>query len=70
VGNDPDHAAARTIGSGQTLIDQFLATNTADTFWVQRLNSTSNAGQTMTISDTAPTGDEWNLATVEILPAT
>jgi fibronectin type 3 domain-containing protein len=68
VGNDWDKATARTVGANQTSVDQFLATNGGDTYWVQRLNSSSTAGQTMTISDTAPTGDQWNLATIEILP--
>ncbi|WP_091756959.1 Ig-like domain-containing protein [Pedococcus cremeus] len=69
VGNDWDRAAARTVGAGQTLVDQFLATGPACTFWVQRLNSPGTAGQTMTVSDTAPTTDQWNLATIEIIPA-
>ena len=69
VGNDWDRAAARTVGADQTLVDQFLATGPACTFWVQRLNSPGVAGQAMTISDTAPTTDRWNLATIEIIPA-
>jgi fibronectin type 3 domain-containing protein len=69
VGDDPDRAAARTVGAGQALVDQFLATGPGATFWVQRLNSASTAGQIMTISDTAPNTDQWNLATIEIVPA-
>ena len=42
-----------------------------DTFWVQRQTSPGTAapGTPVTINDTAPTGDRWNLSTVEILPA-
>jgi chitodextrinase len=69
VGNDWDKATTRTASANQTLVDQFLASSGGDTYWVQKLNSPSTAGQTMTISDTAPTSDQWNLATIEILPA-
>ena len=67
VGNDWDKAAARTVGADQTLVDEFLATGPACTFWVQKLDSAGTAGQAMTISDTAPTTDQWNLATIEVL---
>jgi hypothetical protein len=68
IGNDWDQASARTVGSNQTKIDEYLA-NAGDTFWVQRLNTFSGGpGQSATINDTAPTIDRWNLATIEILP--
>jgi hypothetical protein len=67
VGNDWDRAISRTVGSGQTMVDQYLA-SFGDTFWVQSKVGTSTAGQIVTISDTAPTTDRWNLATIEILP--
>jgi chitodextrinase len=69
VGNDWDGATSRTVGSGQTLVDQYVASNIGDTFWVQKVNATSTAGQVVTVSDTAPTNHQWNLAIVEILPA-
>lgn len=69
VGDDWDRATARTVGANQTLVDQFLATGVGDTFWVQRIDSPSTVGQVMTVSDTAPTTDQWNLATIEIVPA-
>ena len=48
---------------------QYL-TPTGDTYWVQRLNATTPlSSTTISISDTAPTGDEYNLAICEILPA-
>src|SRR5262249_9695518 len=70
VGNDYDHATARTLGSGQTMVHQYLAT-VGDTYWVQRTTSvTPVAGTVVTINDTAPTADRWNLTIVEVLPAT
>jgi hypothetical protein len=68
VGNDWDNATTRTVGSGQTIVDQYLATGSGDTFWVQRKNTTNTVGQTVTLNDIAPTSDRWNLALIEILP--
>ena len=69
VGDDWDRATGRTVGSGQTLQDQFLAPS-GDTFWVQRRTEpTPTAGTTVAINDTAPTNDRWNLALIEVLPA-
>jgi hypothetical protein len=70
VGNDYDKAVARTIGPGQTLVHQYLAP-VGDTYWVQRQSSaTPVSGTTVTINDTAPTADRYNLAICEILSAT
>jgi hypothetical protein len=67
VGNDWDGAVARTVGPGQTLVSQFLTTND-DTFWVQRTtNTVGTAGTTVTINDTAPTTNRYNLTIVEIV---
>ena len=69
VGDDWDSARARTIGAGQTKVDEDLATS-GDTFWVQRqTTSTASNGTRVTINDTAPTTDRWNLSLIEILPA-
>jgi chitodextrinase len=69
VGEDWDKATARTIGPGQTLVDQFLSPS-GDTFWTQRQTSpTPAAGTNVTINDTAPTADRWDVAIVEVLPA-
>ncbi len=66
VGEDYDNAIARTIGANQTPFSQWLDPS-GDTYWSQY---TSNAGPavggTLTINDTAPTGDRWNLAGVEV----
>jgi len=69
VGNDFDNAIARTLGSGQTMVHQVF-TSTGDTYWVQReTNTTPLSGTAVTINDTAPTGDRYNLSIVEVLPA-
>jgi hypothetical protein len=69
VGNDYDNALARTPGVTQSLVHQFLSP-VGDTYWVQMQNSpTPLSGTTVTINDTAPTGDRYNLTVVEVLPA-
>lgn len=69
VGNDFDNAISRTLGSGQTIVHQYLAT-VGDTYWVQRQNTaTPLSGTNVTINDTAPTRDRYNLAICEVLPA-
>src|SRR5579884_3500256 len=69
VGADWDSAIPRTVGPDQTMVHQYLAT-VADTYWVQRQNSASTpAGTIVTMNDTAPTGDKYNFALVEVLPA-
>ena len=70
TGNDWDGASARTLGSNQQMLDQDLETGTGDTFWSQYTTAaTTGAGQPITLNDTAPTGDRWNLAAVEVRPA-
>lgn len=69
VGNDYDSAIARTAGTGQSLVHQDL-TSAGDTYWVQMQNSpTPTSGTSVTINDTAPTSDSYNLSVVEILPS-
>jgi hypothetical protein len=68
VGEDWDRATARTVGPGQTLVDQFLSPS-GDTFWTQRQSATTPAAGTVSINDTAPTADRWDLAIVEVLAA-
>ncbi len=71
TGNDWDTATARALGAGQAMVAQDVDTATGDTFWTQSLTApSSSAGQTETLNDTAPTADEWNLAAVEVTPAT
>jgi Concanavalin A-like lectin/glucanases superfamily/Galactose oxidase-like, Early set domain/Bacterial Ig domain/Kelch motif len=69
VGTDYDKAVARTPGTGQSLVHQYLAT-IGDTYWVQKQNAaTPLAGTSVTINDTAPTADRYNLSICEILQA-
>ena len=69
VGNDSDRAVARTPGAGQTLVHQYLA-SAGNTFWVQSQTvATAASGSSVTINDTAPTSDRYNLSAVEILAA-
>jgi hypothetical protein len=66
VGDDWDRATARTVGGGQAMVDEFLAP-AGDTFWVQRQGAVTPAsGTRVTINDTAPITDRWNLAAIEV----
>ena len=68
VGNDWDNAIARTPGSGQSVVHSYLP-SVGDTYWVQMQNNPIAAsGTSVTINDTAPTGDRYNLSIVEVLP--
>ena len=69
VGNDFDNATSRTPRTAQVLVHQYL-TPTGDTYWVQRQNNpTPLGGTSVTINDSSPTGDRYNLAICEILRA-
>lgn len=69
-GNDWSGSTARTLGSGQTLVYEWRDTADGNDFWVQRQTSaTVTSGTIVTMNDTAPSGDKWNLAAVEVLPA-
>jgi hypothetical protein len=70
VGNDWDNAASRTVGAGQTKFDEYLA-GSGDTYWAQSQTAPGNAaGTKVTLSDTQPTTDRWNVSTIEIRPGT
>jgi hypothetical protein len=71
VGEDYTGAVARTLGASQSLISQWVDPGPAETFWVQDETATTPvAGTAVTINDTAPKGNTWNLAAAEILPET
>ncbi len=68
VGNDWDRSTARTIGPNQTMIHEHAAS--AHAFWVQRATSpTAASGTSVTLNDTAPTADRFNMTIVEVLRA-
>ncbi len=67
VGNDYTSATSRTLGPNQVMLSQYLDTKTGDTFWSQYTGQIIGAaGSTVTLNDTAPTDDEWNMAAVEV----
>ena len=69
VGDDWDNSIPRTPGTGQTVVNQYLAP-VGDTYWVQMQSSPILlSGTTVIINDTVPTGDRYNLSIVEILAA-
>lgn len=68
VGTDWDNPISRVVGANQTLVHQFMPP-VGDTYWVQRLNApTPVAPTSVTLNDTAPTADRYNLTVVEVLP--
>ena len=67
TGNDWDGAVARTVPASQTMVNQVLVNGALNTFWTQRQTATTGAsGSSVTINDTAPTNDRWNMTAVEI----
>ncbi|QCB96810.1 hypothetical protein E5206_07590 [Arthrobacter sp. PAMC25564] len=69
VGTDWDASRARAVGLAQTLVDQYLPP-AGDTYWLQRQTGpTATSGTVVTINDTAPTTDRWDLALIEVLAA-
>jgi hypothetical protein len=66
VGDDPHGAVARSLASGQQVVDQWVDASKGVTTWVQAGSPSAPAGSTLVISDTAPTADPWNFAAVEI----
>ena len=68
AGFDASHAKGRTVGTGQNIFKQDVDSPADGTSWVQRTKAaTPAAGTTVTINDTAPTTDNYNLILVEIL---
>jgi hypothetical protein len=67
VGHDYSNVVARTVGSGQSLVSQWLDTSAGDTYWAQRILGYAGAASSQaTVNDTAPTGDSWDLSIVEV----
>jgi hypothetical protein len=68
VGEDYNHATSRTLGPNQVMLRQYLDEKGGNTFWSQYLGHvTGAAGESVTMNDTAPTNDSWNMAAVEVL---
>jgi hypothetical protein len=69
VGQDWDHAIPRSLSAGQTMVHEWVDTNTDDSYWVQaRTGATGPAGTSVQLAVTGPTTDQWNFAIVEIVP--
>ena len=65
---DWDSATPRVLGTNQTLMRQELDTATGKTFWSQFTSAvTGPVGSLVTLNDTSPTSDQWNMAAVEVL---
>jgi hypothetical protein len=68
VGHDWDQAGARNLPSGWVMLHQWVGTSIGDTAWTQYMNTpTQPAGTVVTVSDLAPTTDQWNFAAVELI---
>ena len=65
VGNDFDSATARTPGANQVLVHQALPA-VGDTYWIQRTAAPIPTLSSVTINDTAPATDRYNLFIAEI----
>src|SRR6185437_9298970 len=77
VGDDPSAGVSRTLGANQTELAESLNNNCISgfcspdsyTLWAQRVsNSIATSGSLVTINDTAPTDDAYNLSIVEVRP--
>ena len=67
VGADSSSATARKLASNQVLLAEDLDATGNNTFWSQYQGATTGpAGEVVTLGDTAPSGDHWNMAAVEI----
>lgn len=70
TGTDFDSASARSLGSGQSLVSQWVDSGSGNTFWTQDTSAPIGAsGQPITLGDVTPTTDEWDLAGIEVRPA-
>ena len=59
IGNDYDCPVPRVVGPGQTMVHQWVDTNTGDTYWVQAINHpVVMAGTATLLNDTSPTTDQ------------
>jgi streptogramin lyase len=74
VGEDYSQAIARTLPAGQLILSQWLDTYPGETFWTQQTPLPTAgalpAGAKVTVGTTAPTGDTWNFAAVEVVMGT
>jgi hypothetical protein len=67
AGNDPARAEARSLPDGWVLLDQMVDARIGRSSWTQYTNDpTGFAGSRITVADSRPPGDPWNLVAVEL----
>ena len=69
VGSDWSDPAPRTIPAGQVMLHEDESTPNGDNYWVQGLPGAVVMPGPVTLSVSAPTDDDCNMAAVEILRA-
>jgi Glycosyl hydrolases family 16 len=70
VAVDWSAAATPLPAGGQSPLSTFVDGAAAKSFWTQQQTAASAVpGASMTVADTAPTADTWNLAAVEVMPS-
>ncbi len=69
AGEDPSRATARKAAAGQSIAHQYLDTKGKSTAWAQKTAAIPGAHTLVKVADTAPTGDGWEMAAVEITAA-
>jgi hypothetical protein len=70
TGFDWDNNSSRTVGSNQSLVDQYVYRGESITSWTQsQMNPANSSGTKVTLNDTSPNGDRWDFAAIEILPS-
>ena len=66
--NDWGVSAKRVAGAGQNVLEQTLDNSAGKAYWTQQTSKpTPNAGTPVTLNDTSPTGDPFNLVMAEVL---
>lgn len=70
VGNDPTSSLVHTVGPNQKLTQSYRVTGINQSFWTQQQSVTNpTAGATVILDNTTPTADSWNMAAIEVIPA-
>jgi hypothetical protein len=66
IGYDYSANTTHVAGTGQTMDEQVSDPTDLEQLWAQTVNAPTTALGAVTVNDTAPTGDYWNLSAVEI----
>ena len=69
VGQDPDRPVPRAPLGGQNVVHESFGLMGGGTSWVQATGPVAAANSPITVGDSSPTIDRWDLAAVEIPPA-